>query len=659
MAGDRFELRIDTLEEAERTYRTGLRHGLLTFPGSPAVAVGDTVRVDLDLAFAGYTLELVGAVAHTGAVATVVQFPELPRELHEAFGGAPPPPPSLEETLVARIEPEDTVSQAREATDEFGRETMEIGDLDSLDGEMADASDFAEAPASSPGGPTGREDDGGEDRRRPARSRSFRLRVPDKDKRAARREERPRPAARAAGPGPRVAKTPDGARAPVAVERRGIPIPGRPGAVISARPLKEGSLTETSMRAVLMDTLQAGTTGVLVVEGFRERFWCFLVDGRPVRFVREPSGRAEALEFLATRHAALDAERATRARQLADLSGLAVETVLERLGYLPGAALQGVVQERARKMTERLLAVNYGSYHLFADGEIRTLFPGPAANVMQVLWERAREQIEGLTEKRVSALVDEYHEHHVVLTRDGRTLVQELRLRGSEQRFVERYLRGSWQVSALLGRLELPNRTLIELLLALRDLGIVELREDEGPGWRLARAERYLIDRMDYMDKDHFAFVEAHWSSLPGELQRACRRVGERLADPVMEQLELARVSELRKQILGKLGEVEAIFEDDGQRDAYRATRVSKDKLRMAADLFARQGEMALFKKDGAAARECFSRVLELDPGGAGSGERRARAREVLRGLEGGRLLDARDDRAEDREFDLAELDEL
>jgi hypothetical protein len=57
----------------------------------------------------------------------------------------------------------------------------------------------------------------------------------------------------------------------------------------------------------------------------------------------------------------------------------------------------------------------------------------------------------------------------------------------------------------------------------------------------------------------------------------------------------------------------------------------------MAAEMVLEQGEMALFRKDYTAATECFERVRDLDPGGAGSRDRRERTRVALAKIRYGR----------------------
>jgi len=409
--------------------------------------------------------------------------------------------------------------------------------------------------------------------------------------------------------------------------------------VFAGKSQESGSLAKTSMREVFMGLLHRRATGLLVVDGFRERYWGYFVSGKPIRYAREPASRSESIEYQASRQRLLKPAELERARYAAGLAGLQLDDALIRLGMLNRNQVDALTNESSKLITERLLGVNFGHFRFFDLPEIKQLFSGAPVDITMVLWKRSRSRYNNLNEKKVREIVDQYYKHHLVLTEEGRQLSEPLieTLAGQEQRWMRRYLRGSWQLAELLGRLEMPTRNLVELVLALQDLGVVELNESEGERWREARAERFIIDRMDYMEKDHFHFVEAHWSCLQPELIRACEKVKRTVEDPMMDHLEIEQLSEMRQQIRDKLAEVRDLFSDTVRRREYRAELIEESKRKMAGELFHKQGEMELFKGDIPKARECFERVLELDPGGSGSNERIARAKRVIRDLNAGR----------------------
>ena len=442
----------------------------------------------------------------------------------------------------------------------------------------------------------------------------------------------------------------------------GVPVPGQPNQVFAGTPRENGTLANVAMREVFMDLLNRRATGLLVVDGFRERYWGYFIDGQPVRYTREPPSRSESIEYQASRQRLLKPAEIERARYAAGLTGLQLDETMVRLGLLNRQQVDALMVESSRMITDRLLGVNFGTFRFFDLPEVKKLLPGTAVGVAHVLWDRSRARYTGLNEKQVREIVDQYYKHHLVLTDQGRQLAEPLieSLAGPEQRFLKRYLRGGWQLAELLGRLEMPTRNLIELVLSMQDLGVIELNEREGDRWREARAERYIIDRMDYMEKDHFAFVEAHWSCLEPELVSACDKVARTIEDPMMDHLELEKLSQMRQEIRTKLGEVRALFQDKARRREYRNDLVEMGKLRMAGELFGKQGEMEVFKGDLKLARECFERVLELDPRGSGSNNRIRRAKSAIADLSRGHKPPvSKDLDLEDDGVNLEDLDKL
>ena len=648
MTGKTLTFTLRSPDQAKQAYNSGLRHKILTLPEEPGVTEGDRVEVVVKLTFSGVEFPLPGQVAHSGAMATIVQLDFIPAELYEAVGVEVPMhamEQTLEETLDAeRMEqewPSEETSVPEVAPPDVG-ETVRSAEPatgappSATSGAVFTASTLGEVSA----GSTSLDDSSGtflDDAPPPPP-------VAPKPKPAPAAFARPTPAKQ---PPPaadkpksggyvsaRAANTP--AQPPPPGE--GVPVPGTPNQVFAGKPSRAGSLARVSMREVFMEILKRKGTGLLVVDGFRERYWGYFVGGQPVRYNREPASRSESIEYQASRQRLLKPAELERARYAAGLTGLLLDDALVKLGMLNRRQVDGLMLESATMITDRLLGVNFGHFRYFDLPEIRKLFPGKTVDVSQVLWTRSRARYSGLNEKQVREIVDQFYKHHLVLTDQGRDLAGPLiaSLAGQEKRFLQRYLRGGWQLSELLGRLEMPTRSLVELVLALQDLGAIELNEREGERWRESRAERFVIDRMDYMDRDHFAFVESHWSCLEPELMRACDKVARTIESPIMEHLELEELTQMRQEIREKLAEVRGLFADTTQRRAYRGTLIEDDKRRMAGELFHKQGEMELFKADIPKATECFQRVIELDPGGSGSGDRIVRARKVLKDLAAG-----------------------
>jgi hypothetical protein len=605
----RVEFDIGTREKAERLFQTGLQHRILSLPPVADTGVGDAITVVLDLHYTGESFELPAKVMHCGAGSTVVKLDELPDAVIAALREEAPPPPA--EPPPPPAEPPAPEPPAEPRSDERTPIALAATPDSQTNIPVLRPS---EEPAASP------------------RSRGFRLKGPRGGGGQAKSAPRPAP------PGLKSHYSLDPAPAPSGGPV--IPVPGGGGKGIKATLEEEGALEDLDMRGLLMSLLQRSALGVLVVEGYKELHWCFVVHGKPVKFLREPPSRSDTLDYQASRARLVQPDDLNRARMMAQLTGQRIEEVLKDLGLLDAEQLAKLEAKTAWQVTERLLGVNYGTYRFFHLPGLDKVLHGAPADVMGVLWTRARGKYADFSDKKIAQRIDQYHKHHMVLTDKGKELADQLSLGRLEELFVQRYLRGGWQIAELLGRLDLTNRSVMEIVFTLEELEIIDLSEREGPNWRVARAERFLIDRMDYMDKDHFAFVDAHWSSLDRELLAACDKVARTLDDPVMNQVELGSVAQMREEITHKLAEVREIFASHDARREYRANLIEKSKRSMATGLFAQQGEMALFKKEATLAKECFERVVELDAGGPGT-DHVGRARRVLGDISRGVLTQA------------------
>jgi hypothetical protein len=653
VAGKRIAFPIKTKEQGQRTYQSGLKHRVLTAPATPNAGIGEQVEVELQLQYADRSFILLGQVMHTGDVATIVQLDTLPAELLEVLGQRAPAVARPDEIEQTDVSPDTTHSRPITPPAEL-EETLRSPPADPYGGRPAPAepepAELAPAPTPEPAPAPEPEPEPVAAPAAPAPAAPAPAAPPSRP-RSQPMSPRPAAAAPTASPPPSrqaaaQTATPSGGmpayQAPATPAAgggaRGIPLPGRAIQTVPGAPLMEGSLGERSMREIFMDLLRQGSTGLLVVDGFRERYWGYVINGKPVRYSREPASRSESIEYQISRQKLIDPTALERVRYVSTIMGYETDEGVVRMGMISAAKTRELVLETAQLITDRLLAVNYGSFWFYEIPEFAKLVDGDPVNVMAVLWERSRQRFADIEDKAVRELVDKLYKHHVIVTEEGRALAGQLSIGGQEARFLQRYLRGGWQVAELLGRLELPTKPLMALVMSLQDLGIITLAEREGPLFKTMRAERFLIDRMDYMDRDHFAFLEAHWSCLEYELLAACDNIALTLDEPIMEQLEIGDIQDMKAAIRDKLVEVRQTFSSTERRRAYRAEIIGEDKRMMAADLFLKQGEMELFKADSGKAKDIFSRVLELDPGGSGSTERVGRARKVLGDLERGIL---------------------
>ena len=75
--------------------------------------------------------------------------------------------------------------------------------------------------------------------------------------------------------------------------------------------------------------------------------------------------------------------------------------------------------------------------------------------------------------------------------------------------------------------------------------------------------------------------------------------------------------AETLEKIHARFDEAFASLESDSSRRRYRAEVVEKDAIANSADMLGKQGEMAIMRRDRAAACGAFAKAAELVPGEA------------------------------------------
>lgn len=543
-----------------------LPRGRLTLEFRPEIPILTDVVVDLGIPWAGRVAELSATLARTGPSGSTYAVYGVPPDVIAALRSAPPPGSRGVEAVGARGAARGTAPRDEEEPS-----------LETFVGSIVGTARPSPPP---------------------------------------RRESAPPP------PAPRLA--------PVGLTGRAAPAPDG-GAAVAAAATDAGDFGEKGWRALLLERARARDTGVMVIDGLHERRWAYFVDGLPVRFLRQPAARAEGLVHVAVTMGLVPAAVAERTEELARLAGESDGQALLRLAGLSAPDLDRVRREAATRITRYLLGANFGRYAWYPLPEVARLVPDTPASVGAALLDAARGRWAAMDDDRLGREKDARLELRWLQRPGTEALLAQLPLSMPERRFTDRYLPAGFRVRELLQRRDLADRQAIELMLSLADLGISEFTDSEGDLRDKLRLNRALLRCADGLkSRDHFQFLGVHWSSLGDEIEAAVARLDSALASGRAEAELGAEQREVLVQARARLGEVRAtLIAADGRRK-HRNERIGADQREMAADLFAKQGEMALFKADGRLARRCFLRALEIDPGTADGEERRARARAAL-----------------------------
>jgi hypothetical protein len=594
-------IRYHDRRSALEAYRTGLKHGLLTTPLDQERGIGDPVDVLLELPFADMAVRVKGWVVHTSQVATVVRLEKVPPDIHQivAEGSASDRLPGW-----SIADPYPVTSDGSESGHGSG----------SHDGEETSKRKNYLA----------------------ARLRqSLEGRASSDGYEAVSAPQRPAPPTPAPPPPePAAEPTPESMS-----QGPGIPVPGDPGRFLPGVARFEGALEDTPPHRVLLDLVASRATGVLVVELEEVRYWGFLLGGKPVHYLRHPPLESESTEALLIRKQLLSRPVLDRARWHAEVTGQPLVSIVMRLRLIREKQLHDLREAQIKLVTRRVLDQREGYYRFFETPDLREVFRNPPLDPVPLIWKRAIFLLANRSEAQIQSRVEPLLDQGLHVTSLGRKIARMLPLDEHRKDLVRVLAKGDKSVRQAVKSSNLEGRKAVELVLVLEQLGLarfvkLKLRITAD----VARSERALKALTGRLHKDHFGLLKLHWSALPDEIRRAFEKFETAVRDLSEPCVDLPGYAKLHDPLQRRLVLLRKLAEDDGFRTQYRAEVVSEGERRMAAEMYLKQGEMALFRRDSEQARECFERLLEVDPGGQGGRERQDRARQVKRALDGGRM---------------------
>jgi len=645
-SGVPIRVRYDSAPQAYQAYREGLRLGVVAIPDPDGPAPGERVEVHLELAFARRSFHVEGEVTERSAAGTVIHLDLLPLGVHELLSVEELDPLVVPEESLGGIKDEDSQSEMTDTVDPDAPESYSEDESSGVmlsrddEGSFADSVDqdsvsstasvdtqerfFSVAGIDAAGRPWPVADGDADDRD-----------TVDSGSSGGRERKIPAAARMSAEP-----QRPGKTTPPPGASVGGMPIPDDATVSLPAVARLEGTVEEAGWPPVLLTIMHDELSGVLVVDSPSQRCWIYCHAGSPVHVVRVPPREGDALEPIIESRALLDSGIAARCRYLAQATGRSFLSVLMRLDLVDENQLQELRTELVTRALLEVVTEVAGPFRFFDLPELAGLFHHTPAAVMDALLRWALERNEAITPQQAEELRKRHVGEHVFLTTLGKRLYRHVELRPEESRTMTRMLFDDQTIGEVSAHSRLGTRQLIRLVLALFQVGLVELGKVEpGPARERLLAVRNLRSIAVRLGRDHFTLIGAHWTDPPLALEQALDRTREIAVAVPSEDGESPELGRLRDDLIGAMTEAAKILLDGEARRSYRDGLVDEDARRLAAQQLYRRGKIAARQDEISEARRCISMVLELDPGGAASGDRRERAERVLAALRAGEPL--------------------
>jgi hypothetical protein len=386
-----------------------------------------------------------------------------------------------------------------------------------------------------------------------------------------------------------------------------------------------------SWRDVLLHFATRRSTGVLVIRGFREVRWCYLIDGQPVHYRGDQPHAGEFLFDALAQEVQMPQEEWAHAMRMQQVTGLPAGEYLVARGRISRTDLDAALNRRAARITKYLLGANFGRFSFHPLDELRTVFHYQPVNVLVLLMDAQRQTYAQLDDDALIRKAEPLYPLHIRPVADRWSLIPMLPLSDMERHLCEAVLPAGWPLKEMVALRELDEKSLVRFVFSLMGLGVLEAVREEGAAGRRNRAERKLFVALkDMRRRNEFEALHSHWSSIAKEIRAGYDQVLTEFGRAAYAEFMDPRIEGLLAEIRRRADECWGKLETAAGRKATRLESVGNDQLRMASDLLDKQGEMALFKGDFPLAKSIYTRVLELDPGGVEGAENTTRAKAML-----------------------------
>ncbi len=393
-----------------------------------------------------------------------------------------------------------------------------------------------------------------------------------------------------------------------------------------------GDLGESTWRDALLHLFLDRSTGVLVLHGFREIRWGYFVDGLPVHYAGDHPHAGEYLSDFLTADGTLTEAQWNDALRMQKLCGVPAGRYLVQRGVLTEDQLQAGLRSRAERITERLMAANFGRWSMHNLEGVRFAFPYRGVDVVPLVFGVERHAAERMDDDKLVETMTPYYDHHIIQVDARLHLLRDLPFREEEQGVVDEYLSGGWTIKDLLALRAMSERPLLRLLVVLRNMGIIDVAHEEGARARRNRAERKLFVALRNITRwPSFEALHCHWTATQREVEQGHRDTLAEWDVSRFDELADDRIRDLARQIRGKADALYEQLKTRAGRDELRRGKIDASQRIMAADLLYKQSDMEIFKGNLGVARVLFERMLELIPPGPEGQEYREKAREGLK----------------------------
>ena len=394
---------------------------------------------------------------------------------------------------------------------------------------------------------------------------------------------------------------------------RGIPIPNTSGRA----PLHQGSLSDRSLRDTMVGLAVEQSTGLLTVKypdgTVRYGYW---LRGGPVGWRTDPMKEDEVLGVLLYKAEQITAEQIKMSLEIMKRDGCRQGEALVEMGLLDFATLIRVLGKQNEFVLQKVMTDRQGEWAFHTLDRLPEQFLTSPLKVVALLFRALYTSTREMRTAEINERIEPNLDRYLAISEESNHVLMEMQLNPKEQGLIDVIQSNSWRLREVYSVSPMGRAQTSALLWCLDELALLNMADQEDESRTKARIAEQIERKKKQLRGTHFDILELHWVCLRSEVQDAYNRMKKQYDIERFSQLS-AEQEELLEKIHARFDEAFANLESDSSRRRYRAEVVEKDAIVNSADMLGKQGEMAIMRRDRAAACGAFAKAAELVPGEA------------------------------------------
>ena len=378
-------------------------------------------------------------------------------------------------------------------------------------------------------------------------------------------------------------------------------------------PERSGDGTITELTELLMGLYTSSANGVIEFRSEEGRRLAYVKKGGIVQFINDPVVEEECLGALLARAGRITREQLNKSLEMMSDTGDQQGQCLIEMGALTFPQLVMSLMTQAEIIARNVLSTPGGSWGWWPLTSLPSSIVTPPMKTPGFLYGFYKKHFATIARDELDSRTARVMDKYTVLSK--KVNWGDMRLKKAEARFMEILGGKSWRFREVFSVSNLGRGTTEQILLALLEMGMLEIVASEDKDQVEARWRAQLGKKLLYMrDQNPFEVLEVHWTSRTPQVEEGYTRMRgeyEKFGRGVTLPPDL---EETRQAILTCIEDANNALNPTSMRQETRKKYYEPMQHDFSADLLFRQGEMLMVRARWDDALENFERAIELMP---------------------------------------------